>query len=163
MVKIKEDKAISSYQIAQRTQSQLKDWLKTPGSALSYVSGSKGSSSISLISKCVYAAARARSRTAITYISPQSGEPQRTPRDLLCRLTNSFISQLLNDGYESKKTNAVTGLQQLRTFGTVDEDLSEAIQKISELRAQRTDSCIFLINNFKYLYLRNCEEVIKDY
>ena len=162
-VKMKEDKAISSFQVAQRTQSQLRDWLKTPLSALLCVSGSERSSSISLISKCVYAAACARSRTAIIYISPQPGERKRTPRDLLCRLTNSFISQLLNDEYESKKTNPANGLQRLRTFGPGDEDLSEAIQKISELLTQRTNSCIFLIDNFGDFCPRTCEEAIKGH
>ena len=163
MVKMKEDKAIPSFQVAQRTQTQLRDWLKSPGSALLCVSGSTGPSSMALISKCLYAAACAHSRTAITYISPQPGEPKPTPRALMCRLTNSFISQLVNDEYEIKAVNSATGVQQLHSFGEGDEDLSEAIQRISELLAQRTDSCIFLIDNFGDLCPRNCEEAVKGH
>ena len=163
MVKMKEDKAIPGFQVAQQTQRQLSVWLTTPGSGLLCVSGSEGSSSMALLSKCVYAAACAHSRTAIAYISPQPGERKRTPRDLLCRLTNSFISQLLNDEYESKKTSAATGLNQLSTFGPSDADLSEAIQMISKLLAQRTRSCLFLIDNFGDLCPRSCEETIKGH
>ena len=163
MVKMKEDKGIPSFQVSQQTQRQLSAWLKTPGSALLCVSSSGGSNSTALISKCVYAAACAHSRTAIAYISPQSGEPKRTPRDLLCYLTNSFISQLLNDKYESKNAIAATDLQQFRTFGSGDEDLSEAVQTISKLLARRTDSCIFLIDNFGDLCPRDCEEAIKGH
>ena len=163
MVKMKEDKDILSFQVAQRTQTQLRDWLKTPGSALLCVSGSKGSDSSALISKCVYTAASAHSRTVIVYFSPQPGELKRTPRALMCRLTNSFISQLLDDEYERKNVNSATGLQQPHTFGSVDQDLSEAIQLISKLLARRTDSCIFLIDDFGDLCPPDCDKAIKGH
>ena len=163
LVKMKDDKAIPSFQVAQRTKSQLRDWLGSPESALLCVSGSQGSGSMSMISKCVYAAACAHSWTAVTYISPQPGEIERTPRDLLCRLTNSFISQLLNDEDEGKKLSSATALQQLRTFGKDDEEISKAIQMISKLLAQRTRSCILVIDNFRVFCPHDCKSVIKGH
>ena len=161
LVKMKEDKAIPGFQVAQRTQSELRGWLRLPGSALLCISGSQGAASMSMISKCVYAAASARSWTAVAYISPQPGEIERTPRDLLCRLTNSIISQLL--WLEGTHSTSATGLLQPRTFRNDDEDISKAIQMISELLAQATRSCIFVIDNFRVFCPHDCEDAIKGH